>query len=123
MTMKHRVGLDIEKDLGIFELWEDDKALAHILLDAPALDQLIFRLSQIRSAMRETVSPELDPGARIETIEEPAWRIPDKHSGDARKLMLILRHPGLGWLGFLLEKTRALAISAALKEWAEKLAD
>ena len=107
-------GVSEDKQSAVVEMREDDKALAHMTFDAATLEGLIRRLGECRATMTETVADELDPGSRLEVLPFPAWKVPDTHSGPSGTLLLALRHPGLGWLGFLLEEARARQIGTAL---------
>lgn len=112
--MTFLAGVSADRDTTVIEMHEDGKPLAHMFVDAATLEGLIRQLGQCRAAMNETVADEIDPGARIETLPSPGWRIPDTHSGPSGTVLMALRHPGLGWLGFLLEEARAREIGAAL---------
>jgi hypothetical protein len=68
--------------------------------------------------MTEQVVPELEPVFRIATVEEPAWRVSDPMP-DGRRI-LALRHPGFGWLGFVMLQDRADDIARGLREEAER---
>lgn len=111
--MTYQAGVTENRDAVVLELRQDEKALARIILDAPTVHDLIRNLAKCRAALLETIAVELDPGARIEVTQSPAWRIPDKHSGSFGTV-LALRHPGMGWLGFVIEPERAQQIGQAL---------
>jgi hypothetical protein len=104
-----------DREQVVIEIRDGDRGLAHAILDASDTEALIRRLGQLRAALNDPVPGELDPGARIEFANAPAWKVPDTHSGPS-DLVLALRHPGLGWLGFLLEAERAKEIGTALIE-------
>ena len=114
MPMELKYFLSENKNEAIIELWEDNK-LGYFVCDAATLEGLIRGLAQIRRNMSEQVSPELDPMSRIETEAFPAWMVPDTHNAPVPGAMLCLRHAGLGWLGFLLEREQALRIGKALE--------
>jgi hypothetical protein len=117
-VVRIKAGLTEDRETAVVQLEQDDgTALGHITLDASGLATFIDEMQQCRSAMVEEVSPQLDPQSRVQTVQSPAWRVPDTHSGGGNGTLLALRHPGLGWLGFLLEKDRALAIADALKRY------
>jgi hypothetical protein len=107
-------GVSQDRQQTVLEIHDDGKPLAHIVVDAAMLEGIIRGLGACRSAMAEAVPGELDPGARLEVTPLPAWTIPNRHSGPNGTLLLGLRHPGLGWLGFLLEEERARQIGSAL---------
>jgi hypothetical protein len=102
-----------DRQSAVLQMHEDGKPLAHMILDAASLEGLIRDLARVRARLAEEVTPELDPGARIDIEASPAWKIPRTHTGPPG-VVLALRHPGVGWLGFLLDKERAQAIGKAL---------
>lgn len=78
--------------------------------DAAAMDELILALGTVRAAMSEPVTPRLDPNSRAPSTRDPAWWCsvyPDFHG-------LFLRHPGFGWLAFVLPRNEAKAIAGWL---------
>lgn len=107
-------GLSEDRQMAVLEMREDNIPLAHMIVDAATLEGVIRDLAKCRASMAEAVTPELDPGARLEAEAFPAWRIPDTHSGPADLKLMALRHPGIGWVGFLLEPERAQAIASGL---------
>jgi hypothetical protein len=117
MTIK--AGLKEDRQEVVIEIRDEEKALGHIELDASTLDSFIQQLGKLRSGMTEQVSPTLDPFSRVETEYNPAWRVPDTHNAGNPGAMLCLRHPGFGWLGFLLDRERALQVSHALDEYSK----
>ena len=78
---------------------ESGVALGHVIWEAPELEQFIGQLAEARARLADEVAAELDPGSRLVAIIDPAWRVPAPHESGK---VLCLRHPGLGWLGFLL---------------------
>lgn len=73
-------------------------------LDTPEVDQLIRTLSNLRVELDEPVTEDLDEGAFIaDCIVDPKIRLGRRKAEDGREL-LIIRHPGFGWLGFRLRE-------------------
>lgn len=109
------VGLAEERDRVVLEMRENGIALGHILYEAPELESLIRIIANQRAGLLDPVSPELDPGSRLEVIPDPAWatRRP-KDPGRERDVVLALRHPGLGWVSFLLPPHEAAALGQSL---------
>ena len=103
MELRHR--LNDAKDEAILELLEDGKQLGWITFPAEDFDNLIEGLARMRAEMTPPVVPTLDLGSRIDAQIDPSWRIPDSCSEEGR--VLVLRHPGLGWLGFLIPWEKA----------------
>jgi hypothetical protein len=112
-------GLSEDRNTAAVEIREDEKPLAHAIFDAAELEGFIRTLAQLRWHMTEEVSPELDPGARVEYVEWPAWRVPDRHTGPSGTTLLALRHPGLGWLGFLFPHEVGRTVAQALIDWSK----
>ncbi len=98
----------------VIQLHQDGKALGHITLDASSLEGFIHDLAEIRSSMSEIVAPELSPSSRIFGTSHPSWKIPkDRIKGNR---ILILRHPGHGWLGYEFR----LDVAREIAEWLQK---
>jgi hypothetical protein len=95
-----RLALNEARDEAAIELHQEGVGpLGHITYDAASVEGLIRSLARLRAEMAEPVAPELDPGARVEVMENPA------------------RHPGLGWLAFLFSRDRAVEIGQALDRY------
>jgi hypothetical protein len=94
------------------ELHVDDDPKVRIRLSTSEMDKFIADLGLHRALMLDEVPRGLDPKSRTQTIQDPAWRPASTpgHSGKA----LALRHPGLGWLGFLFPDNEAAAIAKYL---------
>jgi hypothetical protein len=94
----------------LLEIWEDERALAHIYLDAPSVDEAIRNLGTLREKLPDPIPEDLDPNARMEAVVSPVWKIPypDQYEGHRT---LALRHNRYGWLGFLLPEREAQAIA------------
>lgn len=79
--------------------------------DASQLDTFIQALASARIGMSEPVPTALEPNPRLSTTEHPNFWVFDP---DSSGQMLALRHPGFGWLGFLLAPDRADEIAGFL---------
>jgi hypothetical protein len=112
--MTYVVGLTDDMQTAVLQLNKNETGLAHMTFDAAELENLIHNLATVRAQMLETVPPDLDVGSRLSVVEHPAWKVPAKGTVQTGKAVLALRHPGMGWLGFLLEADRLSKISAAL---------
>ena len=89
--------------------------LAHVALETPEVDQLMQRLAELRAAMNEAVPAALDPGVRLVLLVDPAWQLKPLLPGKGQDgAVLALRHPGLGWLGFLLPQSKVAALGHGL---------
>lgn len=107
-------GVSEDRQSAVINLLQDGVALGHIIYDASTLEQFIHQLAALRASLPEQVAPTLDPGSRIDAQIAPAWQIPAVKSEHGR--LLLLRHPGLGWLGFALGDKHA----AEIAEWLTK---
>lgn len=114
--MTYECGITVSKDEAVFEMREDGKALGHMLFDASTLEGLIADLSKLRKNLTEQVTPELEPNSRVPVEHNPGWRVPADHGGSPNSLVLALRHPGIGWLGFQFDEERARELGKALSE-------
>lgn len=81
---------------------------------AGELSDLIHMLVSARMVMADAVPAGLDPGARVPTVGNPAWRTTRNPTTNA--VLLALRHPGHGWTGFEFPEPEA----RALLEWLTK---
>ena len=98
------------------------RALAHVALQAPELDSLVRQLAELRSCLGEPVPRTLDPGARLVALVDPVWQAKPLSSPDAPDgVVLALRHPGLGWLGFLLPWPEAAMLGNSPTDFAQVL--
>ena len=62
--------------------------------------ELIHELSDLREALAPQVSTSIPAGQRHFATPEPLWEISAEVREDGR--VLLIRHPGLGWLGFII---------------------
>ncbi|MDA9442846.1 hypothetical protein XH98_27880 [Bradyrhizobium sp. CCBAU 51745] len=89
---------------------------------ASHLDELISVLSAARASMKEAVPPEpfSSPLGRELVVLDPAWRtnFPPHPSLDG--LMLRLRHPGQGWLTFLIPHHECISLATWLSNNARR---
>jgi hypothetical protein len=95
------------------ETFINGESVSWVDLDGPGLDWLIAKLAAARAGLAEPVPDTLDPEAQLEVTEYPSWWVFDP---DAKGRTLALRHPGLGWLGFLLGQDDATEIAGWLSK-------
>lgn len=69
-------------------------------LDPTKVTELIHELSDLRETLAPQVPNSIPAGKRLFVTPEPLWEI----SGEARDdgKVLLIRHPGIGWLGFII---------------------
>lgn len=101
------------------QMEDGPRPLAHMIFDAPGVEQVIQNLAQARMKLPEDVTPDLDPGARMEAIFDPRWRT--DRLEEPPVAALALRHPGLGWVSFAFPAHEARALSQSLLAIAERL--
>jgi hypothetical protein len=99
-----------DRDSIAVEIVENDEALAHAFLEPVELDQFIAVLAAYRAELNDRVAAELEPNSRLATIVDPAWKTRPHENGR----LLALRHPGLGWLSFLLPEEEAAKLGGLL---------
>ena len=111
--------LSDDKQTVTLEMHIDGTPMAHMILEGAELEGLIHDLGKARSEMADPVTPELDPGMRLEVLVDPVWRtMPEaEHNGS----VLALRHPGLGWTSYFLPVKEARALAASLTAQSEAL--
>lgn len=76
------------------------------------LDRLIQMISVLRAQMHPPI-PETPRDAEVSmNTLPPIWAALAKRKNGKRPLLI--RHPGLGWIGFLLDDESAAALAASL---------
>lgn len=108
--MMLRVSTDAPREHVIVQLDMDSEPLGYINLDAVAAAHHIDLMAEHRANLADQVPQELEYGARLLALPDPRWQVMPTDQGVA----LALRHPGLGWLTFLLPPDQAQALSKAL---------
>jgi hypothetical protein len=100
------------------QLMNDDKVIGESTLSADELDIVISALGQFRADLYPQMRPEPDqsPGAREILVVDPAWRaVPSPHA-EIDGIVLRVRHPGFGWVSFLLPRHEGLALGKWLAD-------
>jgi hypothetical protein len=141
VTMQSLIGLSLP--LMLFAVWpdaasaqekfkasvSDDKILAEFRfasnkfsLTANELDNLIAKLSRVRSEMDPSVPLEPPIRNSIEAIRDPAWYAPPAESTPG-SAVLILRHPGFGWIAFGMPKQTAFEMGYYLAAQSHQIKD
>lgn len=85
-----------------------DTGTSRLALEAREIDQLIAALARLRDSMFPSV-PENAPTDPLPGVGSPLWEV-QKYDPPGNRL-LRLRHPGLGWLAFLLTEAEATKLS------------
>ena len=91
-------------------------------LTADQLDNLIAKLSRVRSEMDPSVPLDLPIGISIDPIRDPAWYAPPAESTPG-SAVLVLRHPGFGWIAFGMPKQTAFEMGYYLAAQSHQMKD
>ena len=94
----------------VMEMHRDGQAVGHLQVTPAEVEILIRHLSDQREKMNEEVPRDLDVGTRLVCTKEPIFRV----EADPDGVILALRHPGIGWLGFLLSPPLAAVLAVRL---------
>lgn len=103
----------------LMQMEDGDTPLAHMIFDGASVEEVIRNLSAARMQLPEAVTPDLDPGARMEAVVDPRWKT--ELISDHGVAVLALRHPGLGWVSFAFPPHEALALGQSLQKIGEQL--
>jgi hypothetical protein len=93
---------------------EEDRLLGHVVLDGASAEQLTHEIAGHRARLKELPAKELDIGSRVDAVFDPIWLGYGKNTDQGR--LLALRHPGFGWLGFIIPDHKAAAMAKWLPE-------
>lgn len=102
---KLEIQISASPDQCSLNLKVDGARIGGASMDAADLDQLIHKLAAARALLTDTVPLQLEPVAKVEAVRDPCWRVNQPIEGGYRPL--ILRHPGLGWIGYALSERSA----------------
>ena len=97
-----------------FEMVIDGKSVGSAELAAKDVDHLLDLLAHGRSDLTEEVPDDVGDGSSVVPVEDPVWSIPDYREASGRPLFL--RHPGFGWMLYVLPDESAEGIV----EWLSK---
>jgi hypothetical protein len=114
VRMELRVATDGMREHVVLELLRGGKPLGQIQLDGDTAEKHVHDVARHRANLIDPVTRTLKPGARLEALIDPAWGTPKYQLPEGR--ILSFRHPGLGWLTFVLPDEEATAIA----EWLTK---
>lgn len=99
-TFEFRTATAEDRSSITIEIIVDEVSIGHAVMDARELDGFIMSLSLHRAGLKERVADE--PDADLPSVPYPDWRISQADADGDR--LLGFRHPGFGWLGFLLDE-------------------
>ena len=86
-------------------------------LSAKESQELVELIGMVRMMTPASIAEEPSEGV-VQAVVDPAWRAPAYKAPQGR--VLILRHPGLGWIHFIFPEDKADRVSKLL---AMELAD
>jgi hypothetical protein len=68
-------------------------------LDPAKVEEMIQQLSDLRETLAPQVAAAIQPGQRMFVTPEPIWDVSGEIRDDGK--VLLIRHPGIGWIGFI----------------------
>ena len=99
----------------VMEVSVGGEPTARMCLDALGPTDFSRNLVQMRSNLLEEVPPTLETGARLAAVENPAFVVPSTvRRCSPGRVMMTIRHPGLGWLAFWFPNENAQKLGQAL---------
>jgi hypothetical protein len=119
------VEVSLSNDLKTIELalTNENSLEKRITLDITQVEKLIFQLAAARESMSEPVADEIESGTKLLCVVDPAWRTKLYPHPSIVGPVLSLRHPGFGWLSFILPFNEADALGRWLVDCAKHLSD
>ncbi|UTV56407.1 hypothetical protein [Burkholderia arboris] len=88
-------------------------------LETETIEKLIAALTSMREAMQPPVPQDPPLGKEVYAQFDPRFWVELNHMASASTLLL--RHPGLGWLAFVLPPNSAVQLTGYLQQQAEEL--
>ena len=111
-AIEFRPGIDGDRKYCVIEIIADGKILGHMEMDAAKVEALILQLSGCRELLVDLVPEKLGPDSVLVPVADPEFHIAKKATEHGP--LLALRHPGLGWVSFLLPNEKAAALAEGL---------
>jgi hypothetical protein len=92
-----------------------------IRLELPELEDFIQNVAKVRALLEEAVPVSVDPGSRVHVVLSPLWTV-SANSGIERSpgILVSLRHPGFGWLSFVLARPDARRFGEAIAAFSQR---
>jgi hypothetical protein len=96
----------------VFELSDGHAALGNVRLSVADVDSLIAKLALQRATLAPPV-PRVQPDlSAVGLVPDPIWIL--RAAGSTPDKLLLIRHPGLGWLMFQLPPAQAAKLGRGL---------
>lgn len=110
--MALKTWVDEKKERAFLAIEEAGAQLAHIWFEAPELEEVIATLAARREELADAVPEELEGTYRKHFIANPNCIVIKNPNGPGK--LFLIRHPGLGWLGFAISPPGALEVAKLL---------
>ena len=118
--MSLRTWFDKDRQEVAFQIQEGDKAWGHVTVELPEFTDLMGHLAEYRMKFSEPVPRQIDPGTRSEATVSPVWSVTTltnpPEGVEAGSVLLQIRHPGYGWLSFVVPPKDAMTLSRGLEK-------
>ena len=110
-----RITISDDSSTATVDLRADGRPVTEVVLDARNLDLATALLGEARAMLRSAVppAPQQDAHTRELMVLDPTWRTQRPEHPTLNGIELRLRHPGFGWLTFLIPWHEA----KSLGEW------
>jgi hypothetical protein len=95
----------------VIETEIEGNVVGHGIFDAVEIENIIRALSRLRSELSTPVPTSLEPHPRIETVTEPGYDIRSVPG----QMVLALRHPGYGWVGYSFGEDRGHRLGSQIQ--------
>ena len=112
-TDQMKVNLSDDEDYVTIGLADQGKPTNQITIQADELSLMIAKLAEARAVMSAPISREPPQNCRELAAIDPIWRTNPPLHPDVDGVLLRLRHPGFGWLTFILPQHEA----AGMGKW------
>lgn len=106
--MNFRLSLDPTRLEVRVELLKNGEPIGGAVMDASTLERMIHQFADIRAQMADPVPEKLDHRSIVSGRKDINWQVQRNSDGNVD---LLLRHRGLGWLGFHFPKEDAKRIA------------
>jgi hypothetical protein len=93
------------------------RSSAAIKLSALELEGVLHQIAATRACLAEPVPDEVKEGSGVVAIYNPRWGLTvPSGEGVPPGILMLLRHPGLGWISFLVPPDESEALGRSLYE-------
>ena len=103
-----------DKENVYIEMRMEGVPVGHVLLAAADPEKHLHNIARARAELNDPVPDSLDPNSIVAFVENPVCRVAKGHSLQGQGVPLVIRHPGMGWLSFVLSYEDAARIGENL---------